>query len=377
MLDTLQVPILFKHARWILVIVAFFSILVFESSSWLIACAWTNVTNIFLNHTVFASPEVSEQQQWRRIESLFQQALFFHPTNQSAKRGMVIVLALQGNVESAAEIWREFGNTDLPIIASVSSIMETADPKATIDFWRTVGTTGQRFVDVGNKALENGPFEVAEKWYLQATTVEPDLADAWFSLGILYERHNMAKKADLAYRRASRSSKFITIGKSSPFCRRGWVNLELYSPPDLKTALAVYDRATTLNDFATDKEAADCYFYKAETLSRIDMAANLDTIVLLSQRAIRINPQHILSRVLLGVAYMKQGRFVEAESEFVQAIEISPKYSWAYYYLGQVYEQRGEINQAFELYKQALAINPQLTSARDRLAVLQEIINSR
>ncbi len=296
----------------------------------------------------------------------------FDSINQSAWKGLALVLAVQGDVTEAADVWKMLGQIDPIFAASASNVLELVKhEREAVALWHAVGNMGQVFISIGDKASRGYSFNTVEMWYQRAADAEPDLADTWFSLGWLYERHGRAEDADSAYQRATLSSKFRAIGQSSAFCRRGKVYLDVSVPTRLDAALAMFQVAVDLNDFGTEQEAADCYFYKAEALSRIGMDAHLKEIVAACERAIDYDSQHVFARVMLGVAYDKLGRITDAEKEFETAIEIAPEYCWSYYYLAQLREKTGEVGEAITLYKQALLINPQLAAAETRLAALQ------
>jgi len=60
----------------------------------------------------------------------------------------------------------------------------------------------------------------------------------------------------------------------------------------------------------------------------------------------------------LGVAYINQGNFVQALTNFNKAISINPSYANAYNGRGDIYSKQGDWAQALSNYNKAIAINP-------------------
>ena len=75
------------------------------------------------------------------------------------------------------------------------------------------------------------------------------------------------------------------------------------------------------------------------------------------QKAVKVDPNNKEARYGLGHILAMQGKFPQAEEEFVAATKLDESYSEAYTYLGQVLEKQDRWREAIAAYRQALA-NP-------------------
>jgi type IV pilus assembly protein PilF len=75
------------------------------------------------------------------------------------------------------------------------------------------------------------------------------------------------------------------------------------------------------------------------------------------QKAVQLDPNNKEARYGLGHILAMQGKFSQAEEEFVAATKLDENYSEAYTYLGQVLEKQGRWTEAIAAYRHALT-NP-------------------
>jgi type IV pilus assembly protein PilF len=75
------------------------------------------------------------------------------------------------------------------------------------------------------------------------------------------------------------------------------------------------------------------------------------------QKAVQLDPNNKEARYGLGHILTMQGKFSQAEEEFVAATKLDENYSEAYTYLGQVLEKQGRWTEAIAAYRRALT-NP-------------------
>jgi type IV pilus assembly protein PilF len=75
------------------------------------------------------------------------------------------------------------------------------------------------------------------------------------------------------------------------------------------------------------------------------------------QKAVKLDPNNKEARYGLGHILAMQGKFPQAEEEFVAATQLDENYSEAYTYLGQVIEKQDRWKEAIAAYRQALT-NP-------------------
>jgi len=81
-----------------------------------------------------------------------------------------------------------------------------------------------------------------------------------------------------------------------------------------------------------------------------------------------LRPGWSAPRLRLGQIYLAQGRWAEAESEFVQARETNRNETDALCGLAEVAYHRGEVQTAIDLWRRALALDPSDSEARYRLS---------
>lgn len=64
------------------------------------------------------------------------------------------------------------------------------------------------------------------------------------------------------------------------------------------------------------------------------------------QKAVRVDPRNPQAMFNLGTAYFIQGKFYEAEDQFLQAVAQNPRHFDSHYYLGLIYASRGDKEKA-------------------------------
>lgn len=79
--------------------------------------------------------------------------------------------------------------------------------------------------------------------------------------------------------------------------------------------------------------------------------------------ALKLHPRYGRAYINLGAVYFKQKRFDEAEREFQRALQLKPDYPEAYYNLGLVYFNMERVDNAIEAFQNALKIKPDYTEA--------------
>lgn len=74
---------------------------------------------------------------------------------------------------------------------------------------------------------------------------------------------------------------------------------------------------------------------------------------------LQILPQSGKARLMLGIAYRKQGQDQLAIAQFKQAIAASPDLPLAHYNMGKIYQSEGHNKAALAEYRKELGVNPQ------------------
>jgi len=96
-------------------------------------------------------------------------------------------------------------------------------------------------------------------------------------------------------------------------------------------------------------------FQRGRTLLAKGMASQA-TVSL--EKARRREPDKASIRELLGIAYFRARRWMEAEAEFRAVLELSPADDYAHYALGRCLERQGRSAEANGHYKLASSLRP-------------------
>lgn len=95
------------------------------------------------------------------------------------------------------------------------------------------------------------------------------------------------------------------------------------------------------------------------------------------QKALSINPRHLLSLNNLGNAYRLQKRWDDARNTLERALEVAPDDPEANYSLGMVFAQINETGKAYEYLRRALSSRPVYPEALNNLGILYLITHRR
>jgi len=95
------------------------------------------------------------------------------------------------------------------------------------------------------------------------------------------------------------------------------------------------------------------------------------------QKALSLNPRHLLSLDNLGNAYRFQKRWDDARKVLERAIDVAPDDPEANYSLGMVFAQNNYTDKAYEFLQRALNARPQYPEALNNLGVLYLVTHRR
>jgi len=307
----------------------------------LLSHAWSNAGAVILGRTLAIALDEDASRCAVQAETMFHQATAYDAENHSAWRGLGFALAAQGREDEALTVWRNTSDTD-----QMSTIAMT---------W-------------GFSLVAQGREGQVWSWYERA--MEPGMGDAWYDLGLAYEKSQPYQALE-AYKRATEAEVFDRVGRSSSYYRMGIVYQRLVEPSQLGAALTAYETAIAVDDFTTGLEEAACHYARGEVLWWTH--GDPDDYIAAFQRAIELNPDHVSAHVLLGVAhYTRYQDVAMAEAELRKAMALDPHYRWPYFYLGDIYQKSGRSEEAIAMYEQALAVDPFFEAARQRLYALEE-----
>lgn len=85
------------------------------------------------------------------------------------------------------------------------------------------------------------------------------------------------------------------------------------------------------------------------------------------------NPKFSNAHTNLGLLYMKDKKYKEAEVEFRAAIELDDTDAIAYNHLGIIMRENGKFSEARDMYKKAISSKPEYPLAYLNLGILQDL----
>lgn len=94
----------------------------------------------------------------------------------------------------------------------------------------------------------------------------------------------------------------------------------------------------------------------------------LDEAVETCLQGLRIHPDYVSARLVLGRAYRQKNMLDEAKAEFLKVLEVNPDHVLVRNFLADIYLQEGEYVQAKEEYEKVLSIDPENATAREGLS---------
>jgi len=93
------------------------------------------------------------------------------------------------------------------------------------------------------------------------------------------------------------------------------------------------------------------------------------------KRAVKADPNHLMSRQMLASSQQKLGYVEEAKSEYEHAIKLEPNSDITYFGLGQLFEDVGKPQQAADAYRKAIYYAPHKYDALANILDLSKHVN--
>ena len=184
---------------------------------------------------------------------------------------------------------------------------------------------GRNYLSLGSVFFERGYPETSETFFRRALQDDPSSAEALYGLGSVYLQRQKTKEARESFERA------LKLQASYPgTIPNAWNNLGILSAREGEAAAAI--------DFF--------------------------------QRALQIDPAHLIALVNLGNAYRQQKEWDEAKKVLQRAFEVEPDDPEVNYSLGMVCAQLDESDRAYEYLKRAVELRPVYPEALNNLGVL-------
>jgi tetratricopeptide (TPR) repeat protein len=102
----------------------------------------------------------------------------------------------------------------------------------------------------------------------------------------------------------------------------------------------------------------------------------LEDAILVLNSGIEHHPTYVAARMMLGNAYQRAGRVVEARREFESVVRVHPENVLAYKKIALIYREAGQLGETVEICNKILTIDPYDKKAKGILASAQEEISA-
>ncbi len=210
----------------------------------------------------------------------------------------------------------------------------------------------------GALLLETDPAR-AEMLLRQATTIDPQAAAAWFSLGRLARLRDLPDEAEQHFRRAIA----IAPDYADPHYALAMILLAKGDEDGAREHLALHasgGAAPTAGDplweeIARLGESAAVLRDRAERLAQ---RGAIDDAVALLEKAIARDVSGSTSSIHLGLVLARQGRFQEAAERFASALKADPGSVEARSSLGLALTELGRVQDAMRMFDEVLKQHP-------------------
>jgi tetratricopeptide (TPR) repeat protein len=186
-------------------------------------------------------------------------------------------------------------------------------------------TFGRNYLSLGSTYFQRGYIEEAGDSFRSALQDNPSSAEAHYGLGSVYLRQSKQDDARASFEQAVRLNASYPDTKAN-----AWNNLGLLATQEGQTPQAIG-------------------FF---------------------QRALQLNPDHLISLQNLGNAYRQQKRWNEAQSTLEKALAVGPDDPEVNYSLGMVFAQVDQPYRAYTYLQRALQLRPDYPEAMNNLGVL-------
>jgi arylsulfatase A-like enzyme/Tfp pilus assembly protein PilF len=244
------------------------------------------------------------------------------------------------------------------VATSSSPRTDRADPKDKIDLFNLM-------TEAREGAKDEDPdktFERVVGLYKKVLAQDPNVIDAWFSLGNVYQRAHRHEEAIAYFKRAlelkpdydlpviNMANAYRALGKD-------------------EAALAGYEHYLTIDP----KNAHVRYEVGQIYLDRGDEARAAQNF----HQALEIDPREAPARNALGVLAFRHGDLAGAEREVRAALDLRNDVRLAHYNLALIAEERNDLRTAEAEYRREIEIHPDAYKAAFNLGRLYERLGDR
>ena len=211
----------------------------------------------------------------------------------------------------------------------------------------------------------NADFEGAKVLYEEIIKENPNFADAYFSLGMVYINLNNLAKAAKNFRKAIEmkpeeekyNNMYQSIVKKHLF-----EGNQLFKRRNYQDALKKFQQVIIFNP----DEFMAYYFSAAVYLAERNYPEALKQI----EKSIELNLEYQKSHLIRGKIYLKMNNSVEALKSFEAAITLDPEYVDAWNNLGSLYYNKKEYKEAIPAYKKVIKLRPEYPKAYENLGAI-------
>jgi tetratricopeptide (TPR) repeat protein len=179
----------------------------------------------------------------------------------------------------------------------------------------------------GWELIDNFP-DQALKPLKKAIRLQPGLKDAWYCIGLIYQRKGKFKTAVTYFQKAVEIASSFAVG---------W------------------------------KQLASAYHSAGHYVMAVDAY----------RTAIKEDPRNPSTWNNLGFTYKALGNFEEAVSCFKQASDLEPRLAEPWFNIGNIYYQKGEDSKAISYYEKAVGIKPDYADAWHNMGLSFENLNEK
>ena len=196
---------------------------------------------------------------------------------------------------------------------------------------------------LGTALTLKNDFQLAEKWYLRALNIQPNLAKSYYNLGFVYEQEDNWEKAIDHYNHAIK----ITGNYTKAYYRLGLI---FKRQKQFNEAIDQFSQVLQLD--------ADHQGAKFNLALLWQQGKGTDLIQnLLGEKDLELLP-HLTEEINdTGAILVRERKFEEAKIYFKSMIELDPDCVLAYYNLGCIFQHQNRYLEAITSYLKSLKIN--------------------